>query len=251
MQIGPWAGRKYFLDKMTFGDLVVAYFTHYAVMAYLVLGALGIFLAFRFGDDALRPLIAAALVIPVYPPVEYLLHRFVLHGRYLYKHPQTASLWKRIHFDHHQDPTDLGVLFGALHTTMPVIVVVALPLGWAVGGLSGACAAFAAGCFITAFYEFCHSVHHLPFQPRWAWLKRLKKQHLAHHFHSERGNFGITSSVCDRLFGTYYPHPKQIARSDTVSNLGYTDEEAARYPWVANLSPSRHSDRPGTRLAAE
>ncbi len=251
--IGPWAGRKYFLDKMTLRDLVKAYFTHYTILAYLLVTGVGAWLAVAWSDSALATLLAAAAVVPVYPPVEYLLHRYVLHGKYLYKSPATAKLWKRIHYDHHQDPNDLGVLFGALHTTMPVILVVALPLGWLIGGPGGAAAAVASACLVTAFYEFCHSIHHLPFQPRWAWLRQLKKQHLAHHFHSERGNYGITSSICDRIFGTHYPQPKEMARSETVRNLGYTEAEAERYPWVAELSPDlpKGPPRSGGQLAAE
>lgn len=253
MQFGPWAGKKYFLDKMTFADLVKAYFTHYSVLAYLALTLVGGWFAVAWNESALWTLLAAAAVIPIYPPVEYLLHRYVLHGKYLYKWPGTAKLWKRIHYDHHQDPNDLSVLFGALHTTMPVIVVVALPVGWLIGGTAGSAAAFGSACLVTAFYEFCHSVHHLPFQPKWEWLRRLKKQHLAHHFHSELGNYGITSSICDRLLGSYYPHPKQIARSETVHNLGYTEAEAERYPWVAALTPEdpKRNRRSGQRLAAE
>jgi sterol desaturase/sphingolipid hydroxylase (fatty acid hydroxylase superfamily) len=64
----------------------------------------------------------------------------------------------------------------------------------------------------------------------------MKKRHLAHHFHSERGNFGITNFIWDRLLGTYYGDPKKFPESPTTFNLGYTGQEAARYPWVADLS---------------
>jgi sterol desaturase/sphingolipid hydroxylase (fatty acid hydroxylase superfamily) len=64
----------------------------------------------------------------------------------------------------------------------------------------------------------------------------MKKRHLAHHFHSERGNFGITNFIWDRLFGTCYPDSKTFPESPTTFNLGYTGEEAERYPWVAELS---------------
>src|SRR5690606_38467083 len=120
--------------------------------------------------------VAVALGLIIYPLVWYTLHRWVLHGRYLYRDRRTAALWKRIHFDHHQDPYDLRVLFGALHTTLPTIALatapigwleqdpydlrvlfgalhttlptIALataPIGWLVGGPAGACAAFATG----------------------------------------------------------------------------------------------------------
>jgi sterol desaturase/sphingolipid hydroxylase (fatty acid hydroxylase superfamily) len=238
-RIGPWAGRKYFLDKMSLRELVQAYFTHYAIMSYLALSVVSIVAALSWADGAGRPLIAAAVVLPVYPLVWYLLHRFVLHGRFLYRRRQTAALWKRVHFDHHQDPDDLSVLFGALYTTLPTIAVVTLSIGWLIGGAPGAAAALAAGLLTTCFYEFCHCIQHLPFTPRWRWLRRMMKRHLAHHFHSEKGNYGITNFLVDRILGTFYEHPKEIARSQTVFNLGYTLEEAERYPWVAALTEDR------------
>ena len=67
-------------------------------------------------------------------------------------------------------------------------------------------------------------------------LRDIKRNHLAHHFHNEQGNFGITSSVWDRVLGTYYAQPKDVRRSPTAHNLGYTAEMAERYPWVAALS---------------
>ncbi|SLN76220.1 sterol desaturase family protein [Oceanibacterium hippocampi] len=237
--IGPWSGKKYFLDKMSFRDLVGAYFTHYAVMTYIALGAVLTVLAVRWTENVPASLVAAAIVLPIYPLVWYLLHRYVLHGRWLYRSPLTASLWKRIHFDHHQDPNDLSVLFGALYTTLPTIAMVTIPIGWLIGGPGAAAAAFASGVFTTCFYEFCHCVQHLRFVPKWQWLMRIKKLHLAHHFHSEKGNYGITNYFWDRVLGTLYNEPKRFPRSATVFNLGYDEEEARRFPWVAALTPAR------------
>ncbi len=248
-RFGVWAGRQYFLDKMTLRDLVRAYFTYYAILAYLALAAITIVLTFAWSASPWPPLLAAALVVPVYPLVWYLLHRFVLHGKYLYKWSHTAAVWKRIHYDHHRDPNDLSVLFGALYTTLPTIALVTLPIGYFIGGpdngLGSAMAALASGLVVTCIYEFCHCCQHLPFAPKNAWLRRIKKLHLAHHFHNEQGNFGITSFWCDQVLGTYYAHPKQVARSETVFNLGYTDQVAERYPWVARL------DRPADLRQSE
>ena len=234
-----WRSQEHLLDRMTLRGLVKAYFTYPAIQVYLLLAVVSIG-ATLFLLEALLPVIAAAVLgVLVYPLVWYLLHRYVLHGRLLYHFPQTAALWKRIHFDHHQDPNDLGVLFGALYTTLPTMFFITAPIGWLIGGSSAAAAAFSAALVTTCFYEFCHCIQHLPFTPRWAWLRRMKKLHLAHHFHSEKGNFGITSFVCDRVLGTFYEHPREVARSQTVFNLGYTLEEAERYPWVALLTEDR------------
>lgn len=252
-KIGPWAGRKYFLDKMTLRDLVIAYFTYYAIMAYLLLaaGAIAATLLLAEGGPGgwAGPALAAAMVVPLYPAVWYALHRWVLHGQWLYRQSWTAKVWKRIHYDHHQDPNDLSVLFGALYTTLPTILIVTLPLGWIVAGPAGAAAATAAGLLTTCFYEFCHCIQHLPFNPRREWLKRMKKLHIAHHFHSEKGNYGITNFVWDRLAGTYYGHPREVPRSETVFNLGYTAEKAARYPWVEALSDAAHQQTGALRPA--
>ena len=127
---------------------------------------------------------------------------------------------------------------GALYTTLPPIFLLTLPIGWAIGGAPAAAAALAAGCLIFAGYEFCHCVQHLPFTPRNAWLRDIKKHHLAHHFHSERGNFGITLDWVDRLLGSGYDTPRAVPRSATTHNLGYDEAERRRYPWVGELSAS-------------
>ncbi len=231
-----WAGRRYQLNKMTLAELLVAYFTHHSILTYLALTAAGIALAVALATSPWPPLLAALVIVLVYPLVEYLMHRYVLHARFLYRHKATAALWKRIHFDHHQNPNDLAVLFGALYTTLPTIFVIATPVGWLIGGPAGGAAAFATALALFSLYEFCHCIQHLPLTPRYEWLRTLKKHHLAHHFHSEQGNFGITSSIWDRAFGTLYRRPQEVTRSPTVHNLGYAGSEREAYPWVAKLS---------------
>lgn len=230
--------RRYQLDKMTLRELVVAYFTHYSIQVYLLLAILAIVAAALTAPSWREPLIGAVLALLLYPFFEYALHRWVLHGRFLYKWRWTAKVWKRIHYDHHQDPHDLSVLFGALYTTLPPIFLLSLPIGWLVAGPSAGFGALAAALLAFAGYEFCHCVQHLPFTPKNRWLREIKKRHLAHHFHSEQGNFGITSMIWDRLFGTGYASRTEVPRSPTTHNLGYTGEERARYPWVGDLSAS-------------
>lgn len=171
-----------------------------------------------------------------YPFVEYSVHRFILHGRYLYRSPWTAALWKRIHYDHHQDPNDIRVLFGALSTTLPTIAVTTLPIGLITAGLPGVAVSFATGLACFMVYELCHCMQHLRITPRNKFLRRIKRHHLLHHFHNEQGNFGITSTFCDRIFCSLYGSTEEVPASLTVSNLGYAEQEQAHYPWVANLS---------------
>ncbi len=243
-----WCAQKYLLNKMNLRDLWGAYFTYPAIQAYIFLilltGTISVFLM----NNPLSVLVAVLVAILVYPVVWYLLHRFVLHGRWLYKSPRTAALWKRVHYDHHQNPDDLAVLFGGLHTTLSTIFVVTVSLGWLIGGPAAAAAAFATGLGTTCFYEFCHCIQHLSYRPRLRFLQRIKGLHLAHHYHNEQGNFGITNFLCDRILATYYARPRLVRRSQTVRNLGYTGAECTRYPWVAALT---RDDRRGLAMKRE
>jgi sterol desaturase/sphingolipid hydroxylase (fatty acid hydroxylase superfamily) len=240
-----WA-RSHHLDRMTLRDLVFAYFQHHAILAYLLLVAasLGVF---AWQPAAPLPTLAAvALVVIAYPLVWYVLHRWVLHCHWMFKVPWLAGTWKRIHYDHHRDPNHLEVLFGALHTTLPTILLVSALPGYAIGGVGAAAAGFATGLLCTCFYEFFHCIQHLAYKPRAKWLADMKVRHMEHHFHDENGNFGITNFAWDRLFGTLYSRKERPAKSPTVFNLGYTERVAHAYPfpWVARRSggivPSGH-----------
>ena len=243
---GRWRdGRSFDLGKMTLRELLGAYATHPAIHLYLALALLGGGLAVHWAEGSPRPLLAALATALAYPVAWYLIHRFILHSRFLYRSAWTAALWKRVHFDHHQDPHRLDVLFGSPLNTVPTVLAIAAPLGWLVGGgPAGAAAAACAGFLITCVYEFCHCVQHLNFKPRHRLLRRMKELHLAHHFHDEHGNYGITSFVVDRALGTYYAEARERRRSPHAFNLGYDLAEAARFPWVAELTGAPPRDRP-------
>ncbi len=239
-----WRERTHYLDKMSLRDLIVAYFQYPAVLTYIALFIVSCFYLGHTSHTDMEThwsllLLSAAIAILVYPAVWYLLHRFVLHGQFLYRIPTTAALWKRIHYDHHQDPNNLQVLFGALYTTLPTVAIVTMTVGNLIGGYQGAIAAFAAGLGTTLVYEFCHCIQHLHYVPQLKFLRTIKRLHLLHHFHNENGNYGITNYFWDKVTGTFYGQSGDIPSSETVFNLGYSEKESLRYPWVAQLSETR------------
>lgn len=231
-----WKGQRHHLDKMSLRELILAYLLYPAVRIYLSLLISSAALLAYLRPEAFPVLLSAVSTVLIYPLAWYLIHRFILHGRFLYRSSLTAALWKRIHYDHHRDPNDLRVLFGALYTTLPTIALVALPVGYLLGGAAGAVGAFAAGIASTLFYEFFHCIQHLRYVPRAPGLRRFKRLHMMHHFHNEQGNFGITNFLWDRILGTYYDQASELPSSETVFNLGYDGEEQARYPWVGRIS---------------
>jgi sterol desaturase/sphingolipid hydroxylase (fatty acid hydroxylase superfamily) len=248
---GFWKNRTHNLARMSLRDLIVAFFTYPSVLGYIAIALASFTFVARWYVSPLPLVVAWVATGIVYPAVWYVLHRWVLHGQYLYRSPLTAAVWKRIHFDHHQDPHNLVVLFGALYTTLPTIAIVTLPIGYWIGGPAGAAMAFGSGIAITLFYEFCHCVQHLNTAPKSKFMKRIKQLHMAHHFHNEQGNFGITNYLWDRLFGTFYAKSKLVPKSATVFNIGYTEEMAAKYPWVNKLSNYTRGDGNPRRFRSE
>ncbi len=232
---GFWK-KSHHLDRMTLKELWIAYFQYPAIIAYLLLSAVTIGIWAWHPASALQTIASIGVAMVAYPLAWYLLHRFVLHSRWMFKVPPLAATWKRIHYDHHQDPNHLEVLFGALHTTVPTIIAVTAPVGYMIGGIGGAAIATATGMLTTCFYEFCHCIQHLSYKPKSKWIAMMKQHHMMHHFHDEDGNYGITTFFWDKLFGTYYARSGERKKSPTVFNLGYTPEVAERYPRVAELS---------------
>jgi sterol desaturase/sphingolipid hydroxylase (fatty acid hydroxylase superfamily) len=235
---------------MSLSELWRAYLLYPAIQLYLVLAAFCAMLAGVSATGWNRVILAALATFVVYPFAWYLIHRFILHGRWLYRSAWTASLWKRIHFDHHQDPHLLEVLFGAPSNTVPTIAAITLPIGYAIGGLPAAAAAFGSGLVITCVYEFCHCIQHLNYKPRSRLLRYMKQTHLLHHFHAEDGNYGIVSFLPDRLFHTYYEDARSRPRSPRVFNLGYDLDEARRFPWVMQRTGAPPRDHPPGASAA-
>lgn len=231
-----WKEEDYLLNRMTFDDLVRAYLTYPGIQVYfaiiiaaLIFGILNVTSWLMFAVS----FIAGAVMFPI---AWYVLHRFVLHGSWMYKSPYLAKLWKRVHYDHHRFPNDLSVLFGGLHTTLPTILILAGPIGWLINGLPGALGAIAGTLIMTCYTEFLHAGQHLAFEPKSAFWKLIKELHLAHHFHNENGNYGIAEFFWDRTFGTFYKSSSDMPRSATARNLGYTSETAKKYPWVKELT---------------
>ncbi|QDH14237.1 sterol desaturase family protein [Formicincola oecophyllae] len=239
-------GRSHDLGKMNLPQLWKAYLTYPTILLYfsiIIASAAATFWFWTSFWAAFLPMVAVILVFPV---VWYVIHRWIMHGRWFYRNPLTAKMWKRIHWDHHQDPHKLEVLFGSPLHTVPTASSIALPLGYLMGGWSGAFSALGTAVSMACIYEFFHCLQHLNYKPKWDWVVYIVQLHILHHFHDEDGNFGITNYLLDRMLGTFYRTAKDRPRSKFVFNLGYNMEEAQRYPWVMRHTgaPPRHRPDP-------
>lgn len=134
-------------------------------------------------------LVAAGLAC--WTAMEYLLHRFVLHG---------LPPFRGWHAQHHARPQALiglpTVLSATLFTLLVAWPALALLQAWAAEALLlGVLLGY------LAYGVTHHAVHHWPANN--GWLRRRKREHALHHHGLRRpGGYGVTTSFWDRLFGT-------------------------------------------------
>jgi len=136
---------------------------------------------------AIAALLAGAIAFSFY---EYALHRWLYHA--------LPNPVRRIHAHHHADTTRL---VGAPVLYTQAICALTWVLARAVVG--AATGAVFAGTVLFG-YAFYSAVHHVIHRRGFAggWLARVQRHHLEHH-RRPRMNFGVTTRIWDRLFGTH------------------------------------------------
>jgi sterol desaturase/sphingolipid hydroxylase (fatty acid hydroxylase superfamily) len=136
--------------------------------------------------------LALAVGAAFYSLLEYAVHRWLYH--------RWPTIVRRIHGHHHADvrllqgaPWFVTLGVAAVHGALAALLV------------DRGLAAVFAGTVLAGY--FAQSVVHAQLHrgrraPRW--LGRLRRHHLAHHRHDD-GNYGITTTVWDRVLGTSRP----------------------------------------------
>lgn len=185
------------------GPVVAEFFRHGSNLA-MVLGLAGIagYLATHASLLALVPWVLAG--VAMFPFYEYVFHRFILHTR-PGRHPLVSWFQGLIHYEHHENTQRIDRFFTPLWVGFPLVCVqlglyllVGLSLPTALALLFGNLAGF-------LYYEWTHYVAHIPYTPKTAWGRYMKKYHLWHHHKNEKYFYGVTTPLIDRLMGTYKP----------------------------------------------
>jgi sterol desaturase/sphingolipid hydroxylase (fatty acid hydroxylase superfamily) len=161
-------------------------------------------------------LLAAAIGATWWTLAEYILHRFVLHR---------MAPFKIMHDAHHQAPLDfvgtptwlsLGVILGTVFLPAWALTSFNTASGLTVGTMAG-----------FFWYGIVHHAIHYR-RPRTIAPRLLiaTRRHALHHYSAQPGNFGVTTSFWDDVFGTALdatarirarsrpPRPALVARGD-------------------------------------
>lgn len=177
------------MSPFTLEQSATAYTIDFALylIANLMLAA---FLSVGAPSDRRWELLAFSLAgLLSWTAVEYVLHRFVLHGI------RPFSTW---HAEHHRSPTAL-ICTPTWFSALLIAVFVFLPALW-LGDIWRATAVtmgILIGYFVYGVTH--HAMHYWRFDN--AWIKRRKMCHALHHHPTARPRyFGVTNSFWDWVF---------------------------------------------------
>lgn len=167
-----------------------AYRADFVLYGSAVLG-LGAWLTLR-GPAGMGMELAALTGVGVlaWSPIEYALHRFVLHG---------LPPFKGWHREHHQRPVAL-ICAPTLLSASLIGSLVWLPAVLFLGEWRGSALTLGVLMGYLGYAIVHHALHHWSAQS--PWLQRRKYWHAKHHHLLQPCCFGVTSGFWDRLFRT-------------------------------------------------
>jgi dihydroceramide fatty acyl 2-hydroxylase len=150
--------------------------------------------------DLSVPAVAGVFVLGIafWSLFEYTLHRFIFHLR-------PDNDWGRkmhfiIHGVHHDHPNDKMRLVMPPGASIPLALLFA-GIFWLIFGIPTGLPLFAGFLVGYLMYDYTHYyLHHAV--PKTDFGKRLREQHMRHHFQDHRYGFGVSTPFWDAVFGT-------------------------------------------------
>jgi dihydroceramide fatty acyl 2-hydroxylase len=182
---------------------------HPSVPALIFLPVIGALFWLGAGDGqgALELVLLAVGGFGLWTLAEYWLHRKVFHWEP--DHPIGRRLHFIIHGVHHDHPNDKLRLVMPPGASIP-LAALHFAVFYLVFGLPAAYPLFAGFLVGYLAYDYTHYyLHH--FVPRGDLGKRLREQHMRHHFQDHRYGYGVSSPLWDIVFGTL-PRKRRAAR---------------------------------------
>lgn len=167
-----------------------SYRADFAVYPVLVAISASLAVAHATRAQSEAGMVAMVVGVLVWTLIEYVLHRWVLHG---------LQPFRRLHDAHHASPFD----FIGTPTWLSVALFMVL---W--GILAEQAPRAVAGGFVAGLmfgylvYTLLHDALHHRRARSGSWLHRAKLRHARHHLPGAHTDFGVSTDLWDRLFDT-------------------------------------------------
>jgi sterol desaturase/sphingolipid hydroxylase (fatty acid hydroxylase superfamily) len=146
----------------------------------------------------MKTLTIFSIGILCWPILEYMLHRFLGHDL------KIKTLFKKEHTRHHAETNYFAPLKLKILAAIPVCTLAILFLSYVTNSLQTGMIFTAGFLAMFSLYEWVHWTIHAK-APKTKLGMKLRKHHLAHHFHNPKMNHGVTTTIIDKLVGTYLP----------------------------------------------
>ncbi|MBC7664443.1 MAG: sterol desaturase family protein [Caulobacter sp.] len=181
------------MGLLTLKQSTLAYRLDFAIYGVGIAALAGTLLVAAPRTDALALALCSVGGLAGWSALEYVIHRFVLHG---------LQPFRRWHAAHHRHPGEL-ICSPTVFSASLILALVFLP-ALAVAGAWRGCAV-TLGVLVGYFgYSLMHhAMHHWRAEGAGSWLGRRKLWHAQHHRDPVRGRcYGVTSGLWDTLLGT-------------------------------------------------
>lgn len=155
------------------------------------------------GGWSVLDLVIIGFILAIRGILEWLIHACLYHG---WPVPLLGFRLRgdihEMHLKHHRDPLDYDT-FLLTSRGVSVASVVTLAFWWPLTGLDLAVSLVFAVIMVLFIIEVVHLMAHSRIYPRNRFLARMLALHRRHHQCDDGNWMGVSSSLGDRLFGTY------------------------------------------------
>lgn len=207
--------------KLSLGGAFREFLKHPSPWMITSSGALAWALRFDRGAWSWKDALAPAILVALFPLIEWLIHVFILHWRP--RRVAGVSLDYELaikHRAHHRDPRSLPLIFIPWRSLIVVIASEWAIALWAFPTLGMGLTFVGCVGVLMINYEWIHYLIHSDYLPKSAAYKSIWRAHRLHHYRNEHYWFTVTTTnTADRLLGTLPKDPSAVPKSQTAKNL--------------------------------
>jgi sterol desaturase/sphingolipid hydroxylase (fatty acid hydroxylase superfamily) len=166
------------------------YYADFVAYIFLIILVSGLLIGYTPGGARLSSVMSVVGGLALWPLIEYVLHRYVMHG---------LEPFRGWHMEHHKRPRAF-IGTPTIFSAGLIFILVFLPTSVSANVWVGTGLTLGVTIGYLAFSWTHHAVHY--WRPHTRWLRNRNRLHNIHHRPGSACNYGVTTSFFDTVFGT-------------------------------------------------